>query len=58
LGKHVSHCCGPRNTVLHCISAAFLPLTEEKLLNNKDDLSGCFRWMVGELITHARYDGH
>jgi hypothetical protein len=33
-------------------------LTEEKLLNNKDDLSGCFSWMVGELITHARYDGH
>jgi hypothetical protein len=33
-------------------------LTEEKLLNNKDDLSGRFSWMVGELITHARYDGH
>jgi hypothetical protein len=33
-------------------------LTEEKRLNNKDDLTGCFSWMVGELITHARYDGH
>jgi hypothetical protein len=32
-------------------------LTEEKLLN-KDDLSGCFSWMVDELIIHARYDGH
>jgi hypothetical protein len=33
-------------------------LPEEKLLKNKDDLSGCYSWMVGELITHIRYDGH
>jgi hypothetical protein len=33
-------------------------LTEEKLMKNKDDLSRCFSWMVSELITYARYDGH
>jgi len=33
-------------------------LTEERLLNNEDDLSRCFSWMVSELIIHARYDGH
>jgi hypothetical protein len=33
-------------------------LTEQKLLNNKDDSSGCFSWMVGELIVHARNDDH
>jgi hypothetical protein len=33
-------------------------LTEEKLQNNEDALSRCFSWMVGELITDARYDGH
>jgi hypothetical protein len=33
-------------------------LTEEKLQNNEDDLSRCFSWMVGELITDAGYDRH
>jgi hypothetical protein len=33
-------------------------VTEEKLENNEDDLSRCFSWMVGELITDACYDGH
>jgi hypothetical protein len=33
-------------------------LTEERLLNNEDDLSRCFSRMVSKLIIPARYDGH
>ena len=33
--------------------------TEEETTEElKDDLSGYPNWMVGGLITHARYDGH